>query len=145
MMTPSQKGPRPWGLLVWLHYLSGERPRALRALLFSSPEQSSGWTIRILGFPASVVVRASVRPCVRPCVRQQFVYTLENTVLVQSWSNLLRMLVLTKSRPSSILGHVGSKSRSLGQISEKACYHSRDHIFYPILFKLAQNDCLDKI
>ena len=35
------------------------------------------------------------------------------------FSNLLRMFVFTKSRPFSILGHVGSKCRSLGQFLEK--------------------------
>ena len=109
-------------------------------LVFSSPEQSSGWTFRIVGCPASVVVR-----CASCVVRQQFVNTLQDTFLAQSYSNLLRMLLLTKSRSSSILGHFGSKSRSLGQIWEKACEHSRDHIFDPILLKLAQNVHLDKI
>ena len=43
------------------------------------------------------------------------------------------------------LGHVGSKTRSLGQILEKPCVRSRGHIFSPILMKLGQNVCLDKI
>ena len=38
------------------------------------------------------------------------------------------------------MGVVGSKSRSLGQILEKSCLHSRGHIFDPIFFKLGQND-----
>ena len=79
------------------------------------------------------------------CVRQQFVNTLEDTFLAQSSSNLLTMLFLTKSRSSSIMGHVGSKTRSLGQILEKACEHARDHIFDTILLKLAQNESHDKI
>jgi len=40
---------------------------------------------------------------------------------------------------------MGSKTRSLGQIIEKPCEHSRGHIFSPIFMKLGQNDCLDKI
>ena len=43
------------------------------------------------------------------------------------------------------LGHVGSKTRSLGQILEKPCVRSRDHIFSPIIMKLGQNVCLDEI
>ena len=71
--------------------------------------------------------------------------TLEATVLAQSSSNLLRMIVLTISRSSSNMGHVGSKTRSVGQIMEKPCEHSRGHIFGPIFIKLAQNDHLDNI
>ena len=43
------------------------------------------------------------------------------------------------------MGHVGSKTRSLGQILEKPCLRSRGHIFSPIIMKLGQNDFLDKI
>ena len=43
------------------------------------------------------------------------------------------------------MGHVGSKSRSLGQILEKPCVRSRSHIFSLIIMKLGQNVCLDKI
>ena len=73
------------------------------------------------------------------------VYTLAATVLIQSSSNLLRMFILMMSRSSSIMGGVGSKSRSLGQIKVKSCLHSRGHIFSPIFLKLAQNVCLDNI
>ena len=64
-----------------------------------------------------------------------------------SWSscNMVRMFVLIKSRPSLKLGYVGSKTRSLGKILEKPCVRSRGHIFSPILIKLSQNVCLDKI
>ena len=71
--------------------------------------------------------------------------TLEATVLAQSSSTLLRMIVLTISRSSSNMGHVGSKTRSVGQIMEKPCEHSRGHSFSPIIIKLAQNDHLDNI
>ena len=37
------------------------------------------------------------------------------------------------------LGHVGSKTRSLGQILEKPCVHSRGHSFYSEVMKLSQN------
>ena len=43
------------------------------------------------------------------------------------------------------MGHVGSKTRSLGQILEKPCVCSRGHIFSPIIMKLGQNVCLDEI
>ena len=40
------------------------------------------------------------------------------------------------------MGHVGSETRSLGQILEKPCPCSRGHIFDLILTKLGQNVCL---
>ena len=43
------------------------------------------------------------------------------------------------SRPSSNLGYVGSKTRSLGQILEKTCIHSRGHSFDSKFMKLYQN------
>ena len=43
------------------------------------------------------------------------------------------------------MGHVGSKTRSVGQIKEKPCEHSRGHSFCPIFIKLATNDHLDNI
>ena len=66
--------------------------------------------------------------------------TLEARVLVQSSSNLLRMIILTISQLSSNMGDVGSKTRSVGQIMEKPCEHSRGHSFGPILIILAQNE-----
>ena len=50
-----------------------------------------------------------------------------------------------KSRTTSKMGHVGSKTRSLGQILEKHCVHSRGHIFGLIIIELGQNFCLDEI
>ena len=43
------------------------------------------------------------------------------------------------------MGHVGSKTRSLGQILEKPCVRSRGHIFSLIIMKLYQNVCPDEI
>ena len=37
------------------------------------------------------------------------------------------------------------KTRSLGQILEKSCVRSRDHILSPILMKRGQNSCLNEI
>ena len=54
------------------------------------------------------------------------------------------MFVLIKSWTNLKFGHVGSKTRSLGQTLEKPCVCSRGHIFSPILIKLSQNVCLDK-
>ena len=71
--------------------------------------------------------------------------TLEATFLVQSSSNLLRMIILTISQLSSNMSDVGSKTRSVGQIIEKPCEHSTGHSFGPIFIKLAQNDHLDNI
>ena len=46
---------------------------------------------------------------------------------------------------SSKMGYVGSKTRSLGQISEKPYVCFRGHIFCPIIMKLGENICLDQI
>ena len=54
------------------------------------------------------------------------------------------MMPLTKSCTSVKLGHVGAKSRSVCQIIEKPCEHSKGHIFSLMKFKLAQNGVLDK-
>ena len=47
--------------------------------------------------------------------------------------NLVRMFVLLKSRISLKMGHVRSKTRSLGQILEKPCVRFRAHIFSLII------------
>ena len=43
------------------------------------------------------------------------------------------------------IGHVGSKTRLLGQILENPCVSSRGHIFGPMFLKLGQNVCLNEI
>ena len=48
------------------------------------------------------------------------------------------MFVLMKSDTSLKMMHVVSKTRSLGQILEKPCVHSRGHIFSPFIMKLGQ-------
>ena len=73
------------------------------------------------------------------------VNTLKVTVLTRSSSNLIRMFVSIKSRSSANMGHMGSKTSSLGHIEGKPCEHSRGHSFDPILIKLGQNVCLYKI
>ena len=49
------------------------------------------------------------------------------------------MLMIIISRSSSKVGHVGSKTRSLGQILEKPCVLSRGHSFNSKFMKLYQN------
>ena len=41
--------------------------------------------------------------------------------------------------------HVGSRTKSLGQILENRCVHFRGHIFCLIIIKLGQNVYLDEI
>ena len=48
------------------------------------------------------------------------------------------MLIIITSRSSLKLGHVRSKTRSLGQILEKPCVHSKRHSFDPKFMKLCQ-------
>ena len=43
------------------------------------------------------------------------------------------------------MGHVNLKTKSLGQILEKPCVRSRDHIFSLIIMKPSQDVCLDRI
>ena len=49
------------------------------------------------------------------------------------------MLNIIMPRSSSKLGDVGSKTRSLGQIFEKPCVHSRGHSFDSKFMKLFKN------
>ena len=43
------------------------------------------------------------------------------------------------------MGHVLSKTRSLGQLLKNLCVRSKGQIFSTILMKLGQNVCLDEI
>ena len=56
----------------------------------------------------------------------------------------LKMFALI-SETSSKMSHVGSKTRSLGQILQKTCVPFRGQIFSPIIMKLCQNVFLDEI
>ena len=53
--------------------------------------------------------------------KEKFVNPLEVIFLTQSWWNLLKMFASIKSTSSLKLGHLGSKTRSPGQISRKPC------------------------
>jgi len=58
-------------------------------------------------------------------------YTQEATFATGFWWNLVRVFVLTISRPISNMGHVGSKTRSPGKILWNACLHFIGHICDP--------------
>ena len=58
---------------------------------------------------------------------------------------LSQNICLYKASNEFKMGHVGSKTRSLGQILGKPYVCSRGHIFGPIIMKLGQNICIDKI
>ena len=64
---------------------------------------------------------------------------------VCSRGHLIRLFVLMESQTCSKMGHVEPKTWTLGQILEKICVRSRGHIFSPVIMKLGQNVCLDKI
>ena len=67
------------------------------------------------------------------------VTTLQVTFFKGSSSKLVRMFIMMKSRSSLILGHLGSKTRSVDQIIEKPCDLSRGHIFQRIFLIIGQN------
>ena len=55
------------------------------------------------------------------------------------------MFILMKSGLELYLGHLGSETRSLGQIIEKPCVDNSGHSFHQILMKFGKNVCLVKI
>ena len=71
--------------------------------------------------------------------------TIQATVLVQSSSNLLRMIIFTISQSGLYMDHIGSKTRSLGQIASKPLSPLRGHSFASVFMKLYQSLCLDDI
>ena len=64
---------------------------------------------------------------------------LEVTFYVQSSSKFVRMIAFKIGKASLKMGHFGQKPRSLCQIIDKACLHSRSHIFCIIFIKLCRN------
>ena len=50
-----------------------------------------------------------------------------------------------KSHSNLKMGHVKSKTRSLGLILENPCVRCKGHIFSLIIMKLSQNICHDEI
>ena len=71
--------------------------------------------------------------------KKNLVYSLEGPVVIQSSGTCVRMLILILFRSRLKLVHVGSKTRSLGQILEKHCVHSRVHSFVSNVMKPCQN------
>jgi len=108
----------------------------MKICFFSSPEHEvlmvsyCGQWLSVVRRRASCVVR-------RPSTFD--VYTLATTFAIRFLWNLVRMFVLTISRPSSNIGHVGLKTRSPGQILKNSCLHSRGHISNLSLMELGQN------
>ena len=58
---------------------------------------------------------------------------------------LIENVCLDEMSDDFVNSHVGSKTRSLGQILRKPCVCSRGHNFSPIFMKLGRNVCLDEI
>ena len=72
-------------------------------------------------------------------LEKKLVFTLEGTYLIIKSGKCVRMLIIIMSRSGLKLGHVRSKTRSLGQILEKSCVHSGGHSFDSKVMKLYQN------
>ena len=54
------------------------------------------------------------------------------------------MLIIIMSRSGLKLGHVGSKTRLVGQILEKPCVYSKRHGFDPKFYETL-SDCLSSL
>ena len=76
-------------------------------------------------------VRPSTNLVVGPSARMQFSSLMHVCMSV--------IFLISNSGSSSKLGHVGSKTRSLGRILEKPCVHSRGHRFDHKFMELCQN------
>ena len=105
--------------------------------IFSSPEHEV-LKVSCCEHPVSLLHALSF-------VNIYLVHPLEAIVLFQPPWNFTRMFVFVISRSSSYMGHVRSKTRSLGQISLKPCSPSRGHSFASIFMKLHRTVCLDNI
>ena len=89
-----------------------------------------GQWLSVVRRPSSCVVRRPSCVVRRPSTFD--VYTLETTFVTWVWWNLIRMFVLTISKPSSNMGYVGSKTRSPGQFLGNSCSnmgHVRPHLW----------------
>ena len=79
-------------------------------------------------------VRSKTRPLgqilEKPCVHSTG-HSFVSKVMKLCQNVNIRMLMIIISRSSLKLGPGGSKTRSLGQILEKHCVHSRRHSFNP--------------
>ena len=79
-------------------------------------------------------------PIFRSHLRKTFVYTLEGIVLIQSSLHFVVMLIRMKFRSNWKLGHIGLKTRLLGQ-----SLLFREHSFGLKFMKLCQNCNLNNI
>ena len=108
------------------------KEKMLVTSIFSSPEHKvlmvSYWDSAV-----SIVRRASSVVNFLPCVRSRG----------HSFGRIL--MKVGQDVCLDEMGHVGSKTRSPGQILEKPCVRSRGHIFSWILMKVGQDVCLDDI
>ena len=59
--------------------------------------------------------------------------------------NLFQKVGHHERKTSLKVGHIGSETRSLGQMIEKSCVHTRRHSFDPICMKHCQNVCHHEI
>ena len=55
------------------------------------------------------------------------------------------MFILIKSGLVLYIGHLGSKTRSGGQINEKPCVDDNGLSFHQIFMKFSQNVCFEEI
>ena len=92
----------------------------------------------VISRPSSNMVMSSQKQGhqVKPYEKKN--YTLDATFATQFRWNFVRIYDLAISRPSLNMGHVGSKTRSPGQILRNSCLHSRGYICDLILMKLGQ-------
>lgn len=77
--------------------------------------------------------------------QKMLVNSLEVIILARICSNLLIMLLLINFKRIIKTGSDCVKSRSLGQLTQKACKHYRNHIFNPNRIILTQNVSPDQI
>ena len=69
----------------------------------------------------------------------------DDTFLAHLIRKLVRMFVLIKSKRTSNLGYLESKTRSRGQIKEIPCEGCRGHMSCSIDLKIGQNVFLNEI
>jgi len=123
--------PHPLSTVLWWgRYSITADEKAAVLVIFSSPEHKV-LMVSYCGQWLSVV----------RCASTFDVYSLETTFVIRFLWNLVKMFVLTISRPSLNMVHVGSKTRSPGQILGHTSLHSRGHISKPD-FDETWSECL---
>jgi len=86
---------------------------AINLFLADLSTKCSWWAIVVSGCPSSINIW---------CLHSK------DHICDTIFMKLVQNVVLTISRPNSNMGHVGSKTRSPGQILGNSCLHSRGHI-----------------